>query len=154
MANVMVVATVDNRALVTLVSGDGSRYVNRQMDAGKREAIRRAPTGPSRAPTAHSPGNLKRSHFRNGVRMEGPYRGVGSVINNAGYAAVVHEGYAGKIWPRRGYFKIPAVSFQHYGAGTMARVNKDGYIRWKNAVNGQRSNPWLRNAMEDVLGRG
>lgn len=149
----LVVATVDNRALATLVSGEGSRYVNRQMDQGKRRAIEIAPVGPARIPTGHAPGNLKRSHFRNGVRMEGPYRGVGSVINNADYAAVVHEGYSGKIFPRRGAFKIPASSFRHYGAGTMARVNRDGYIRWKNPVNGQRANPWLARAMNDVLGR-
>lgn len=154
MADVFVIATVDNRALATLVSGEGSRYVNRQMDAGKRAAIRRAPKGPPRIPTAHMPGTLKRSHFRNGVRMEGPYRAVGSVINNAPYAAVVHEGYAGKIWPKRGVFKIPASSFQYYGAGTLARVNKDGYIRWKNPVNGQQKNPWLARAMRDTLGRG
>ena len=154
MASVLVHATVDNRALSTLVSGDGSRYVNRQMDAGKRAAIARAPTGPPRFPTGHVPGNLKRSHFRNGVRMEGPYRAVGSVINNASDAAVVHEGYAGKIFPKRGAFKIPASSFQYYGAGLAARVNGDGYIRWKNPVNGQQGNPWLRDAMEDVLGRG
>jgi len=151
MANVLVHATVDNRALSTLVSGDGSRYVNRQMDEGKRRAIATAPMGPPRIPTGHVPGNLKRSHFRNGVRMEGPYRGVGSVINNARYAAVVHEGYPGKIFPKRGYFKIPASSFQYYGAGLAARVNKDGYIRWKNAVNGQAGNPWLRDAMEAVM---
>lgn len=145
------IATVDNRALATLVSGEGSRYVNRKMDEGKRKAIAIAPTGPARIPTGHVPGNLKRSHFRNGVRMEGPYRGVGSVINNAGYAAVVHEGYPGKIFPLKGAFKIPASSFQHYGAGLAARVNGDGYIRWKNPVNGQKGNPWLRDAMEDVM---
>lgn len=147
-------STVDNRALGTLVSGDGSRYVNDQMDKIKQAAKRLAPLGAPRVPTGHVPGNLKRSHFRNGVRMEGRFRAVGSVINNAGYAAVVHEGYAGKIIPRP-TFKIPATSMFHYRPSLAAtsRVNKDGFLRWKNAVNGQSKNQWLAKAGREVLAR-
>lgn len=147
------VATVNYRALGTLVSNEGSRYANTQAEKIKLRAIVEAPRGKTRAPEPHVPGNLKRSHFRNGVRMEGPYRAVGSVINNARYAAVVHEGYPGRIFPRGQHFKIPAASMFAYRPSLLgvSRPNKDGYLRWKNAVRGQSANPWLARAGAAVL---
>jgi hypothetical protein len=153
MASTYAVATVNYRALGTLVSDEGSAYANRQAEKIKVRAIAEAPVGKSRAPESHAPGNLKRSHFRNGVRMEGPYRAVGSVINNARYAAVVHQGYPGLIFPKGQHFKIPAVSMYGYRPSLMGvvRPNKDGYLRWKNPVRGQKGNDWLARAGAAVL---
>lgn len=147
------VATVNYRALGTLVSNEGSRYANTQAEKIKLRAIVEAPRGKPRSPDPHVPGNLKRSHFRNGVRMEGPYRAVGSVINNARYAAVVHEGYLGRIYPKGAHFKIPAMSMFGYRPSLIGvvRPNKDGYLRWKNPVRGQSANPWLARAGAAVL---
>jgi hypothetical protein len=121
----------------------------RQMEMA---AMAEAPVGYHRLPTGHAIGNLKYSHGRTGVLWQGRLRAVGTVYNSAGYAAVVHNGYAGKIIPRP-KFVIPRLNWIHYtngGGGTEKKMGKSGFVHWTNPVNGQRGNDWLDRACSKI----
>lgn len=145
----------DKRSMASLIQtgGDANKYVNRRMEMMKTRAIATAPLGPPRNGENHRFANLKRSHFRNGLRMEGSMRAVGSLINNARYAKYVHEGVGGKIYPR-GSFRIPKTSWVYYtgGAGsTYWHWGKGTHLRRDRPVNGQKANPWLADAVAAVM---
>lgn len=100
-------------------------------------------------------GILATSHSTTGWLKEGPFHGRTKVINTAKYAAAVHDGVPGSIFPKRGKWLVIKVGYHAAGFtnGRKGRVRgktETGKI-WKTSVRGQRANPWLQRAADAVL---
>lgn len=149
--------TQDNRVIVQFfgVHGPVGDEINDKAERTRNRAVLTCPVGPPRiGDEGHAPGNLKRSHFRNGYRKIGPYKGTSSIINRARYAVVVHEGYPGVIRPKGETFKVPRSSWEHYKGPTRGKgifyYPRDSLGRGT-PVQGQGAQPWLWNASTYVL---
>lgn len=123
---------IDNARLNAGIMPKATDYGKRVQAAILREAIARAPM---------RSGELKASHHNVGILRRGPWAADGVVRNTSQHAAVVHEGYDGIIYPKRGRFLTI-----HGPAG-------EGVVGFAKSVRGQSAKPWLAEAAKAVAAR-
>jgi hypothetical protein len=137
--------------------GDASRWLAGRMRTVKQVAARTAPDGPPRVgdlphlKIKHAHG-LTRTQFRAGPGA------VQSLYNRAKHAEVVHEGFAGMIYPHGGYLRIPKSSLFLYRLPEGAWGNKSNFVFPRRepggmpaGVKGQKANPWMARAARMVF---
>lgn len=93
-------------------------------------------------------GNLARSVRNVGVRKNGPYRATGQISADADYAFFVHDGTRGPITARGGGVMILRTPHPR-GIGGKGGTGGFG-VR---SVRGQRANPFLLRAAQQVMSR-
>lgn len=110
-------------------------------------------------------GKLGRSIRKNKPKPEGGYRIAALVYTNVHYAMYVHEG-TDRIYPNAGkYLTIPS-DRQFVGNRSGAQIRKDYMAAGGRAafpgrkpyflaksISGQSANPFLRNGLEEAMGR-
>lgn len=128
--------------------GPGGQVTTENKKIREKVIIRATKKAPRRS------GNLKFSHRDGGALKEGKYRLRGEVYNDSDHAAYVHDGTTSPIFPKRGKaMPIPTMirgRAKRDGAppGFLFPVGPSFPKKW---VRGQRAQPWLLEAAEEVL---
>lgn len=119
--------------------GQARHWLSHKLQDVKRMAERKAPVGRT--------GLLKASHHQKIIR-DGTYSTLGTVSNDAYYAAWVHGGTRTWIYPRKAKVLGPLPFPPRPG-----RKSKKGQLVFATRVRGQAAQPWLAEAGHRVFSR-